>query len=289
MLQLNNLETLANKKISNTSESLKDFGIFLQSTGEPSNPFFTGECEAFQWAVKKLTRKDFDLRIIDVGGHVGEWTRIANANIFSSEIHVFEPIEESFKILKKRCITSNGNNIIFNQVGVAPSNDCANFHIPASDNPLSHSSMIQDNVSLLRGYTHHTRILPCTTLKDYLEKISGNLVDFLKIDSEGMEYKILASLDAAIRENLFLIQFEFNDTYLGQRIFVKDFWDLLSEEFHFLRITKKGLFRFSKYNPEFFEFSGMANYLCVNKKMLGENKILREMKKSYDFIPFGDL
>jgi FkbM family methyltransferase len=274
------------KKLKHATNALTDIGIFWQSTGAPSNPNETGEKDALEWVFKKLIKKDYELCIFDIGGHVGEWTRIANNTVFSSEIHVFEPARESREILEKRCVAANGNTIRINPKGVAATPADAEFYIPISGGPLSHSSMILENIKSLRGQDFEIRKVECTSISKYCQEISIEKIDYLKIDVEGMEYAILNSLSSDIKNKINFIQFEFNDTYLSQRLFFKDFWNFLQEDFYVLRITNKGLIKFHEYIAELLELTGMANYLCVRKNQFAEIDKFGLNKNSLTFIPF---
>lgn len=274
------------KKINNATNALTDIGIFWQSNGAPSNPNETGERDALEWVFKKLIKKDYELCLFDIGGHVGEWARIANKTVFSSEIHVFEPAKESREILEKRCVAANGNIVRINSKGVAATLAEAEFYIPISGGPLSHSSMILENIKSLRGQDFEIRKVECTSISQYCQEMSIEKIDYMKIDVEGMEYVILNSLDLDIKNKINFIQFEFNDTYLSQRLFFKDFWNILQEDFYVLRITCRGLIKFHAYVAELLELTGMANYLCIRKNQFAELDKFGLNKKALAIIPF---
>lgn len=58
-------------------------------------------------------------------------------------------------------------------------------------------------------------------------------VDLLKIDVEGNELKVFQGAEKSLAEGrIGAIQIEFNECAIDSRIFLRDFWNLLSKDFH---------------------------------------------------------
>src|SRR5207244_3538332 len=103
-----------------------------------------------------------------------------------------------------------------------------------------------------------TRI-PLTTMDHFCcaEQISG--IDFLKIDTEGNELKVLKGSQSLIQNNAIrAIQFEFNEMNVISRVFLRDFYDLL-QGFTFYRLLPDGLLPLGRYSPrnEIFAFQNI--------------------------------
>jgi hypothetical protein len=60
------------------------------------------------------------------------------------------------------------------------------------------------------------------------------------------------------------IQFEFDEPNITNRIFFKDFWDLLSKKYDIYHSLYNGLVKIEKYHYSLENFSCM-NYLAIKK------------------------
>lgn len=273
----------------NARESLGEIGVYWQTTTNGKNSGIssvtqTGEDAAFDFYVKKIIKKDFDLIVFDVGAAVGEWTRIVNKSLTNSCIYSFEPGEKYHEILKMRCVPSNGNSIKFEKYAVAEITKNAKFYTP-KDGQLSHSSLLRGNLENLRGYEINEHEVQCISIQDYLEasKISG--IDFLKIDTEGAEFEILSS--AIMRNNnIGAIQFEYNDTYLETNIRMQNFWKITEENYYLFRICKKGLIYFGSYDANYMEDMGMQNYILISKDICKKSSVLEGLEGVKDILLF---
>lgn len=280
--------------IANSRRALEDVGVFLQSspTGDYdglSNVADTGEDKAFEFFTKRILHKDYDLTIFDVGSAVGEWTRIANRCTTYSNIYCFEPGHHYYEVAKKRCVEIGNNRIVLINKAVSNKSGPITFYIP-QDGRFSHSSLIKENVSELRGNKVEEVIVEATTIKETAAQYNISNIDFLKIDVEGFEYKIIKSVfDAGIHENINALQFEYNDTYLTQRIFLLDFFELTKDTFVFTRICRDGLIIFPRYDPNYMELLGMQNILLINKKIISKMNNYSEWLATsrISFTPFN--
>ena len=82
---------------------------------------------------------------------------------------------------------------------------------------------------LHRAKTIKETNVPLITLDAYCCAASIRGIDFLKIDTEGNELKVLKGSQAMIQKNAIrAIQFEFNEMNVVSRVFLKDFYDILA-------------------------------------------------------------
>jgi len=73
-----------------------------------------------------------------------------------------------------------------------------------------------------------------------------------------------------VRDNLHkikLIQFEFGEPNIGSRIFFKDFWEMLTDNFKIFRYTHFDQLIEVKQYSEYEEFFRFTNYLAVNRDL----------------------
>ena len=91
-------------------------------------------------------------------------------------------------------------------------------------------------------------------------------IDFLKMDVQGFEYNILKGAIKMLKNNAIkFIQFEIDQPSIENKIFFKDFWDLLSEKYDLYQSLYNGLVLIDEYNYEMENFRCM-NYLAILKK-----------------------
>ena len=89
-------------------------------------------------------------------------------------------------------------------------------------------------------------------------------IDFLKIDTEGHDYDVLAGARQLLVSNrINVIQFEFNKMNVVSRIFFKDFFNLL-ENYRLFRMLKDGLIPIGHYRPGKCEFFAYQNIVAIN-------------------------
>lgn len=105
--------------------------------------------------------------------------------------------------------------------------------------------------------------LDVKTGKDYVTDKNIQHIDFLKIDTEGNELKVLKGFDTFLN-NVNIIQFEYGGTFKDSNIKLKDVIDYLSEWFEeFSYISPNGLVKLENYNDHY----NYCNIVCFNKTM----------------------
>ena len=99
-------------------------------------------------------------------------------------------------------------------------------------------------------------------------------INFLKLDVEGHEYKVLKGAKDLINNNFIdFIQFEFGGTNIDSRTFFQDFYYLLNPYYKIYRILKDGLMNIDNYK-ETHEIFRTTNFLAISKKISDVQKKL---------------
>ena len=98
----------------------------------------------------------------------------------------------------------------------------------------------------------------------YCEEHHIAAVDFVKIDVEGAEYRVMKGLSDRLREGkIHCLQFEYGTFSTQTRFLLADYYALLSERYWIGKIYPKYIdFKEYEWTMEDFHF---ANFCCVSK------------------------
>ncbi len=155
--------------------------------------------------------------------------------------HLFEPSKDAITSLKQQISLLDNPKIILNEFGLSDQkiDDCIYYEDSQSFviNPF--------HMGIDTGKRYALR-----TLDDYVKEKNIERIDFLKIDAEGLDYKIILGGLGAVKTKVSYIQFEYWDG-------VKKFVDLLGNTFNLYlmmepilleAIDSQGLNHDKKYN-----------------------------------------
>ncbi|HEY9003103.1 MAG TPA: FkbM family methyltransferase [Mucilaginibacter sp.] len=185
----------------------------------------------------------------DVGANVGEYSLVLREYFPNAEIYSFEPVKNTFEKLAENTVNSHINlhNIGFSdKVGTGEI-----FNTVNSDN-TEVASVYKDVFS---GVFHdHNELVPMEFQMDTIDNFCrlNNItnIDFLKIDVEGHELSVLKGAEnMLLNGQIKIIQFEINTHNVYSRVFLNDFYQILSD-FEFYRILPDELIKIGPYNPQ---------------------------------------
>jgi len=195
-----------------------------------------------------------DWVFLDVGANVGEYSALLKKNFPDALIHAFEPNPAAFDILK------NITGIQIHNIGLGTKKEILPLYTPFKSKSGSHSSLVQE--SLIWGKAEHVQEVQLDTLEHMFKVLQLSHVDLMKMDVEGYEMDVLLGAGKLLSKIRF-IQFEFNHHLIFRKMFLKDFYDILTD-FDFYRITPRGLKALGAYEP-INEIFLMHNLLAVNR------------------------
>lgn len=184
----------------NPSESLVSSTTFLRESLNSKNP----------------------LVILDVGANRGQ-SAYRYLNLFPGcHIHSFEPFKESYDILKQIPY----NNLSTYQYGLSDRNEIRTFYLNG-ESPTNSLLKIDDRARDVWGDLAALKpksITTCEfrTLDWFLETHDVTKVNFMKLDVQGAEFKVLNGAKKALEEKkigLVQIEFLFVPTYQEQKSF----------------------------------------------------------------------
>ena len=172
-------------------------------------------------------RVEKDDIVLDLGANIGVFTQYAKANC-AKKIYSFEPMKENYDIFLKN---NNISSVILYDIGVSDKCGTEEFHMDSTTG--GHTMLNSDRESR----TKEIRKIECLSLNYMFDnEIIPDKINFMKIDTEGSEVKIL---DGISDENLLKIdkismewhQFLFEDKKLVESI-IKRFVNL---KYHFYK------------------------------------------------------
>jgi FkbM family methyltransferase len=194
---------------------------------------------------------------IDVGANVGSWSHYVLAHS-SAKGFLYEPSLQCFAALKDRFRNSN---IEIRNVAVS---DSPGFSLFAEEENFGETSSLA--ASRKSGDTTRTRSVPVVTLDQ--DFASTDLpIDFLKIDSEGYDLKVLKGAAALLSRTRFL-QFEYNSYWIPVGSTLADarrFLDSLGFSLYLIRSTGLHPLRYDFWN-DYFRYS---NYFACRPADIG--------------------
>jgi len=161
--------------------------------------------------------------VFDIGSNVGSLEKTFSQEIDNCMFYAFEPLEKYFFIAKERNIQNN--NAYFYNIGLSDSEEkiiifetdeftgCHSAYMTTGANINFNEDMLADAKILGCDPTGgYPRIKPVktnmTTLDSFVDKQKIKKIDFLKIDVEGMEHKVIFGAKETIKKFKPLIHME---------------------------------------------------------------------------------
>ncbi len=198
--------------------------------------------------------------IMDIGANEGEWCRLASETFPDSTIHAFEIVPETYE--KLLCSTQGIDSIVHNNFGLSDQEGHITINIGASSEIAT--------AFKIEGMQNHndsyTKTVNCKTRKacDYLKERRIESIDFVKIDTEGMDYRVLKGFELHIKK-IRAVQFEYGIFNISSHDLLADFYKLLTDNgFAVGKIFPRKVV-FFEYHFHMENFHG-SNFIAVKKE-----------------------
>jgi len=239
------------------------FSLKISGYKNFGNFYDTGEDYLFS-QIKKFNIKN----VLDVGAHTGAFSKklLENENI---NVIAFEPMKKNFIRLKK---LENDYKYRFKCFNIALSNRIGNTKIYYT-NPSSQLSSIAINlnkINFLKNKKIKKQNIKIDTLDNLIaknKKIFKNKIDYIKIDTEGNDFKVLVGALKTIKKHKpQLIQIEMNYHYLfaGENLYQFSKFLVGYEVFQIMPFNN-GLLKIDPSRPENNIFH-LSNFIFKKKK-----------------------
>jgi FkbM family methyltransferase len=250
--------------------SAKSIGVNLHLHGliqvggwSDYNSQINGESFFIEHILPDLCNPDTEPVFFDVGANVGDYSIELRKHFAGAQIHSFEPVKKTFKLLAKNtgaCQLSlhnigfsdeTGTGILFNTV-----NDTQTEMASVYKNVFAEVFKKENEIGAIE--------FKMDTIDNFCATDNIAHIDFLKIDVEGHEFSVLKGAAGMLaNKQIKVIQFEFNAHNVYSRVFLRDFY-LVLNDFEFYRLSGNGIIKlgpYSSYNEIFL----LQNILAVRK------------------------
>lgn len=195
--------------------------------------------------------------IFDVGASIGEWSREILHLQPTAQLLAFEPLPEVFAELSKNCKCQTYNLALSDQEGKV---DFFSYHSHSQLSGLFHRPIVDQ----LLHEPPQIISVEQTTLDFFCSAHRIEKIDFLKIDTEGAELKVLLGAQNLLNSHrIDAIQFEYGGTYLDAKITLREVLQLLTHHgYSVFRILPDGLMHISHWEDRL-ESMQYSNYFAV--------------------------
>lgn len=206
----------------------------------------------------------------DVGANVGQWSLAAARHVGGDgQIYSFEPCSRTYAALT-------------GHAGGAPNIHCVNVGLSNASQSLeilfSETNPEKSSVESYGAQSLHWKIADyeSETQKfirgdEFCRDNSVREIAFLKIDTEGHDYKVLEGFGVMLREGrIHVVQFEYNRLNIYTKTLLRDFYELLNppaspDAFEIGRVFPRSV-RFKHYDPLDENFID-GNFIAVRRQL----------------------
>jgi len=219
------------------------------------------------------------LIFIDIGAHIGDYTREVLRRYPTINALLFEPSSANKPILEKEY--SQLPNVMVNSCALSNTNGKQNIYFDKAGSVLaSLNNRRVEHFNIDMSNHEEVVIKRFDTFWKTTNYKDTTIIDYVKIDVEGYELFVLHGFGDLIY-NMRVIQFEFGGANIDTRTFFQDFWYFFKEhKFALYRITPIGNLPIRQY-AEIDEYFSTTNYIAVNKKF-NEIEIIDNYKANTD-------
>ncbi|MFM1794646.1 MAG: hypothetical protein RL642_1031 [Bacteroidota bacterium] len=231
-------------------------------SAENKNPDFNTNGENWLWSRLAAIKMDC---IFDVGANVGDWSIGAIKKLKPKKVFAFEPIAHTYEMLTKNI----GDLEVFPQK-IALSNFTGELEMNFS----TEKSYLSSSISNADSTSFQKAICTTQTGDEFCKYFNIGIIDFLKIDTEGNDFKVLQGFEGKIKSNeIRLIQFEYGPFSIVSKDLLKDFYSFLNQYGYMIGKIYPDHIHFRDYHIHSENFI-LSNFIAVKRNDFEIRKIL---------------
>lgn len=199
--------------------------------------------------------------VFDVGANIGIYSKNIISIAPDTKIYSFEPHPDTFLKLKESSEKHGFQSFPF---ACGKENSEAFLYDYINNDGSPHASLYANVFREIHGSKTKRHLVNIIKLDDFVVQHNIAKIDLLKIDTEGNELDVLIGLENFIKKRrVRLIHFEFNEMNVVSRVFLKDIYAVLKNNYRFYRIVRDGLVPMPEYSAIFWEIFGYQNIVAV--------------------------
>ena len=215
--------------------------------------------------IQKLSKINIKT-VFDVGANKGDWSTFIDKYLNFELIYAFEPIPQVFELLIKNKFK---NKVKFNNIALSNMNTKLQFSYIPNASYLSSAS-----VTLRQGSISVPDILSIRG-DDFCKSNNIDYIDFLKIDTEGHDYKVLLGFKEMLENNkIRIIQFEYGPFSIQTKDLLKNHFELLNNHGYIIAKIYPNHLSFMNFNNRDENFM-LSNYIAIQKE---DKELLKLLK-----------
>jgi len=246
--------------------------LYREARGDVANNMMTnGElmvqrCVVSAWRRSSAQREG--IIVFDVGANVGDWSAAFLANFDGSNdarlvsLYMFEPAPDTAHVLKERIGKLQGD-LHFESLALSSSEGLDQIYITgknAGTNTLHRSEIFAAELSMQIKKTTASRFC----LDNGIDKIH-----LFKSDAEGHDMEIIrGALPLLIEGRIYVLQFEYNHSWVLSRSYLKDVFDTVKGlPYKLAKIQPNCLKVYDSWHPEL-ERDFEGNYVLIRNDVV---------------------
>jgi FkbM family methyltransferase len=196
--------------------------------------------------------------VFDVGANDGGYSSLLLDMLGGDiRVHSFEPSPAAYLELERRF--DGDERVEVHNIGLSDEEGAAVLLTHSAGSALA-SLYRRDHINL---ELHVTETVRLRRLDSFCAELGIERVDFLKVDAEGHDLAVLRGAGSLLDgKRIAAIQFEHGGTAPDARVFLRDFFDLLTPTYVIHRVLPDGLWPLGRYTEQD-EVAVYANYVAL--------------------------
>jgi FkbM family methyltransferase len=248
-------------------EALYRMSLIGMNIGGGTNVADSGELNVLHYIKSRLlsSKQPNGWVIFDVGANIGDYSLLLT-EVFrdQAQIYSFEPSVKTYRKLSENTAGKVKGSLHNFGFGDTPSRTTLYSDTDAS----GLASVYKRKLDHFNIDMNRTEEIEIRTLESFCAENDIKQIQFLKIDVEGHEKKVLDGAKQMIDlGRIDFIQFEFGGTDIDSRTFFRDFYYLLNDRYNIYRIVKDGIYPIQHYG-ELYESFLPTNFLAERRDFL---------------------